>query len=147
MVGLRELARAVAVIIFYGLVLLGVGQALQAGDGEKLIYGGDHYGLWHSDEAKFTIDKVDDKGKFAGHVELLDGEYKGAKFDFTGEINNDGAIVLRRTDADRYRGPRAQKRPDSTRSGGEKPTLRIRKPSSFLSCGFARSREAGDAAS
>jgi hypothetical protein len=86
--------------VLCALLWLGGQQALRAAEKEYLIQPGDHYGLWHSDEAKFTIDKVDDNGKFSGHVELLDGEYKGAKFDITGEENGDGAITIKRADAD-----------------------------------------------
>jgi hypothetical protein len=100
MVGFYKLTCAALASSLCALLLLGGQQALHAADAEFLIRAGDYYGLWHSDEAKFTIDKVDDKGKFSGHVELLDGEYKGAKFDFTGEENSDGAISLKRTDAD-----------------------------------------------
>jgi hypothetical protein len=56
--------------------------------------------MWHADEAKFTFDKVDEKGKFSGSVELLDGVYKGAKFDFTGELTSDGATLIKRSDCD-----------------------------------------------
>jgi hypothetical protein len=100
MLGYRKLARGGAAIILCGLLSLGLQRTLRAGAAEKLIYAGDHYGLWHSDEARFTIDKVDDNGKCSGHAELLDGEYKGAKFDFTGEVHKSGAITLKRSDAD-----------------------------------------------
>ena len=71
-----------------------------AADNEPLLRAGDHHGLWHSDEAKFTIDSVDDRGKFSGHVELLDGSYKGAKFDITGKLTDDNTLVNKRTDCD-----------------------------------------------
>jgi hypothetical protein len=95
-----ELVRVASITIFGAILWLGVQPALRAADKEYLIRPGDYYGLWHSDEAKFTIDKIDEKGKFSGHVELLDGEYKGAKFDFTGEETEDGAITLKRADAE-----------------------------------------------
>jgi hypothetical protein len=100
MVGLCEWRRGASAAILCTLLWLGGPQAVHAADNEFLIRTGDYYGLWHSDEAKFTIDKVDDKGKFSGNVELLDGQYKGAKFEFTGEENSDGAITLKRTDSD-----------------------------------------------
>ena len=43
---------------------------------DTLIRVGDYYGRWHSGGAKFTVDKVEEKGKFSGRVELLDGIYR-----------------------------------------------------------------------
>ena len=70
---------------------------MTAAEKKLLLRAGDHYGLWHSDEAKFTVDSVDDNGKFSGHVELLDGLYKSATFDFTGTLRDDGSLVPKRT--------------------------------------------------
>jgi hypothetical protein len=94
-----SICKASAILVF-AFFLLGHPQKARAADDEKLIRTGEHYGMWHADEAKFTIDKVDEKGKFSGNVELLDGLYKGAKFDFTGELTEDGAIQIKRSDCD-----------------------------------------------
>jgi hypothetical protein len=48
----------------------------------------------------FTIDSVNDNGKFSGHAELLDGLYKGDRFDFSGKLYDDGAITLKRRNCD-----------------------------------------------
>ncbi len=95
-----HLTRTMSIALLLVVVSLALLGSVRAADEESLLRAGDHYGLWHADEAKFTIDKIDDKGKFSGSVELLDGAYKGAKFDFTGELNEDGAILLKRADGD-----------------------------------------------
>jgi WD40 repeat protein/serine/threonine protein kinase len=65
-----------------------------------LIRVGQHSGIWHAEETRYDIDKVDSYGNLSGQAEILDGPHKGGKFDFTGQCNGSGAITLRRTDCD-----------------------------------------------
>ncbi len=95
--------RALALTIL-GLICLSAAwnplRAVEATAGEPALCAGEHYGMWHADEAKFTIDKVDDHGKFTGRVELLDGVYRGDTFAITGETTCDGGIEITRTGLD-----------------------------------------------
>jgi serine/threonine protein kinase/WD40 repeat protein len=68
--------------------------------GPGFIRVGEHSGLWHGDETRYDIDKVDGSGNFSGRAEILAGVWKGRKFDFTGHCDLWGAITLRRTDCD-----------------------------------------------
>jgi hypothetical protein len=68
--------------------------------GPGFIPVGEHSGLWHGDETRYDIDKVDGSGNFSGHAEILAGVWKGRKFDFTGHCDLWGAITVRRTDCD-----------------------------------------------
>jgi hypothetical protein len=72
-------------------------EALAVCSAASLIHTGDHVGRWHDDDARFTVENVDENGQFSGRAELLSGTYRGHKFLFTGRIADGGAIELNRT--------------------------------------------------
>jgi hypothetical protein len=93
-------ARSIFATLFSLALLLASAVALQPVNDAIVILPGEYYGLWHAEEAKFTIESVAIGNHFVGRVKLLDGTYKDAEFGFTGVLKEDNSLVFERHEED-----------------------------------------------
>jgi hypothetical protein len=58
---------------------------------------GSYDGIWHGDNVRFGVDRVDSKGGFSGRVTFApDSNFPGYRFTYTGRIGPDGSLFVRR---------------------------------------------------
>ena len=72
--GCRRLALSIGVVAVVAFL-----RVPSAAGADPVIRTGIFEGQWHSDKAKFTIDKVNADGTFVGSTKLLDGTNKDSR--------------------------------------------------------------------
>jgi hypothetical protein len=88
-------------LVLLTAIALALTNGATAADRTIVLKKGSYKGLWHGDKVTFDVEKVSPKGKFSGIIHFDEkGPWKGEKSNFTAEIDDRDAIIIKRPDSE-----------------------------------------------